>query len=76
MTVNPSKLAGLHKRKGEIQEGYDADFVIWDPEATFELKELMIHHKNKVCFVYTMFIYRYNNGIILGDAVSRQNSSR
>ena len=33
----PAMLAGLHKRKGMIQKGYDADFVIWDPQATFQV---------------------------------------
>lgn len=48
MTVNPAKLAGLNDRKGQIKEGFDADFVVWDPEATITISETMIHHKNKV----------------------------
>lgn len=48
MSANPAKLAGLHNRKGQIKEGYDADFVIWDPDATYQLQESMIRHKNKV----------------------------
>lgn len=61
MTKNPAKLAGLHKRKGAISEGYDADFVIWDPESTFKLSEEIIHHKNKVSF----FIYCKNISFII-----------
>ena len=38
LSKNTSKQVGLHDRKGEIKVGFDADFVIWDPEETFEVK--------------------------------------
>ena len=31
MTVNPAKVMGL-KQKGKIEEGYDADFVIFNED--------------------------------------------
>ncbi|CAG7722809.1 unnamed protein product, partial [Allacma fusca] len=34
--------------KGQIQEGYDADFVVWDPEADTLIEESSILHRNKL----------------------------
>lgn len=34
LSQEPAKLCNLQKRKGFIVEGLDADFVIWDPEAS------------------------------------------
>lgn len=48
MTRAPAKLSGLHNRKGRLVEGFDADFVIWNPETEIEINEAMIFHKNKV----------------------------
>ncbi len=48
LSVGPAKLAGLDNRKGRIRVGYDADFVIWDPEATVAIETSAIEHKNKV----------------------------
>jgi N-acetylglucosamine-6-phosphate deacetylase len=36
MTMNPAKPIGLHERKGSIEEGKDADFVVLD-------KSLAVH---------------------------------
>ena len=35
---NPARLAGVEKRKGSIAVGCDADFVIWDTEATLKVR--------------------------------------
>jgi allantoinase len=48
MSRRPAKFLGLGGRKGAIAKGYDADFVIWNPEATFTLSSEMIHHRHKV----------------------------
>ena len=48
MSAAPAKLAGLDKRKGQITAGFDADFVIWNPEKPFELTTEMIHFRNKI----------------------------
>jgi len=33
----PAALCSMGNRKGAIKVGYDADFVIWDPESTFKV---------------------------------------
>ncbi|XP_043926983.1 allantoinase, mitochondrial-like [Protopterus annectens] len=48
MCQNTAKLAGLEDRKGSLIKGKDADIVIWDPDKEFEVKEDLIHHKNKL----------------------------
>ena len=42
----PATLAGLSHRKGRIQTGYDADFVIWDPEARFVVQGERLEHRH------------------------------
>ena len=44
---NPALLPSL-KTKGKIAKGYDADFVVWNPEQSFTVTEEMIHHKHKM----------------------------
>jgi allantoinase len=47
MSEAPAKLAGLES-KGVIEEGRDADFVVWRPEASFTVTTECILHRNKV----------------------------
>ncbi|MBD0369613.1 MAG: allantoinase AllB [Pyrinomonadaceae bacterium] len=44
----PAHLVRLDKRKGAIEEGCDADMVIWNPEAKFTVEPAMIHHRHKL----------------------------
>nr|XP_022918496.1 uncharacterized protein LOC111427534 [Onthophagus taurus] len=48
MSQNTSKLVGLHNKKGKINVGFDADFVIWDPNDFITIVEEQIFHKNKI----------------------------
>jgi allantoinase len=48
MCAAPARLAGLQGRKGAIAVGCDADFAIWDPEASFTVDAATLEHKNKI----------------------------
>jgi len=48
MSEGPAALAGLDRSKGRIAPGYDADFVIFDPEAEFEVTPDKLHFRHPV----------------------------
>ncbi|HEX9943540.1 MAG TPA: allantoinase AllB [Thermoanaerobaculia bacterium] len=48
MCAAPARLAGLGDHKGRIAPGYDADLVVWDPEASFEVDPMELQHRHKV----------------------------
>jgi allantoinase len=48
MCKRPAELAGLAHRKGSIAEGFDADIVVWDPEASFHVEPERLHHRHKI----------------------------
>jgi allantoinase len=48
MAEKPAQLAGCDARKGQIAPGYDADFVVFDPEAEFTVTEDRLHHRHAV----------------------------
>lgn len=48
MSDGPSRLAGLHGRKGAIEPGADADLVVWDPDAEWTVDAARLHQRHKV----------------------------
>ena len=47
MSAAPAKFAGLSGKKGRIAPGFDADLLVWDPDATItvEAERLFFRHK-------------------------------
>jgi len=48
MSQCTAHLAGYDAHKGRLLEGYDADIVVWDPEATFVVEPEHLFHRHKV----------------------------
>ena len=48
MSGAPAKLAGLDARKGRLAPGYDADIIVWDPDASLVVDPGKLHHRHKV----------------------------
>ena len=48
MSAAPARLAGLDRRKGQLEIGFDADLVVWHPEQAFEVRPEIIEFKNKL----------------------------
>jgi allantoinase len=48
MAAAPARLAGLAARKGAIAPGRDADLIVIDPDATFEVTAAAIQHRHRL----------------------------
>lgn len=44
----PARLASLDQKKGAIAPGCDADLVVWNPEAGFQVDPAQLHHRHKL----------------------------
>jgi allantoinase len=48
MAEGPARLAGCESRKARIAKGYDADFVVFDPDAKFVAKQEHLHYRHRI----------------------------
>jgi allantoinase len=48
MAEGPARLAGYESRKGRLAKGFDADFVVFEPEAEFTVTEKHLHYRHRV----------------------------
>ena len=47
MAEGPAHLAGCETRKGRLAKGFDADFVVFEPEAEFIAAEEHLHYRHR-----------------------------
>ncbi len=48
LAQGPARLAGIDDRKGVIAPGFDADLIIFDPEAKTVVRGDDLHHRHKI----------------------------
>jgi allantoinase len=46
LCAGPARLVGLHRRKGAIAPGFDADLVLWNPDKEFVVSESSLRHRH------------------------------
>ena len=46
MSTAPARLAGLEHRNGRLAPGFDADLVIWSPDAPVDVDALTLYHRH------------------------------
>ena len=47
MSLETAKFAGLATFKGDIRVGFDADFIVFDADAQYEISNDMVKHRHK-----------------------------
>jgi len=48
MSSKPAELTGLSSRKGRIAASHDADLVVFDPDASYQVSEQQLHYRHPV----------------------------
>ncbi|MEO8447908.1 MAG: allantoinase AllB, partial [bacterium] len=67
MSSNTSAFIGMNQSKGKIENGFDADLVIFDPTEKFTVEKNLLYHKHRVtpyigCELTGKVIATYLNG--------------
>ena len=75
MSAEPAKLAGLYDRKGAIAAGYDADLVVFDPDAEFVLSTQDLQYRHLVSpYLGETLCGKVRTTFVRGTAVYDQGS--
>ncbi|KAL4460314.1 hypothetical protein ABPG74_000065 [Tetrahymena malaccensis] len=73
LSINPSKILGIQNQKGQIKEGLDADFVVWDPfeKSIFDVQNFSINQDIASLHIYDkkVFYGKIYSTIIRGNIV-------
>lgn len=70
VSEKPAKLIGLASRKGKIQIGYDADFVVFNPTEKWSPSQTAILHKNKLTpYEGQEFVGKVQKTILRGEVI-------
>ncbi len=70
VSTNPAKRFGLYGRKGDIEIGFDADLVLFDPSLSWTLKTEDLYYVNKHSpFVGRTFAGRVKTTLVRGEVV-------
>ncbi len=69
MCAAPAALAGLAHRKGSIAPGYDADFVVWDPDASFTVDGAELQHRHPLTPYQGLVLHGVVQATVVGGAV-------
>src|SRR4051812_21653227 len=48
MCEGTARLAGLDAQKGRLEAGFDADIVVWNPDASFTVRAGALHQRHKI----------------------------
>ena len=74
LTEHPAKFLNINHRKGSIKVGYDADFVVWHPDASFEVTTDSILHRHKLSPYCDKTLFgKINQTIVNGITVFKNN---
>jgi allantoinase len=77
MCEAPANLAGLDRRKGKLAAGFDADIIVWDPDAAFTVDPELVYHRHKLTPYFGMDLYGRVEAIYLrGNSVFEDGKIR
>jgi len=48
MSTNVAQFIGFGNKKGQLKEGFDADFIVWNPEEKFIVQKKDIHYRHQI----------------------------